>query len=77
MSNVHQVVLNLPESPADAFPDPDKAPVEIDGLPLDYVKSVTVKAGIGGRTTVTVEFYAEVTGKVRVGEECLIREEQE
>jgi hypothetical protein len=76
MSNSHAVVLNLPDSPAGEFPDPNNAPIVIDGLPLDYVKSVTVKAGDGERTVVTVAFYAEVTGRIRVGEEYLIKDEQ-
>lgn len=77
MSNSHQVVLNLPDSPSGALPDPNTAPIIIDGLPLDYVKGVTVKAGEGERTVVTVSFYADVTGHIRVGEEYLIKDEQQ
>jgi hypothetical protein len=77
MSNAHQVVLNLPENPSGELPDPNNAPIVIDGLPLDYVKGVTVKCGEGERTVVTVSFYAEVTGRIRVGEEYLIKDEQQ
>jgi hypothetical protein len=77
MSNSHLVVLNLPDSPSGEFPDPNSAPIVIDGLPLDYVKSVAVKAGDGERTVVTVAFYAEVVGRIKVGEEYLIKDEHQ
>lgn len=74
MSDTHSVVLNLPDNSTGALPDPNKAPVEIDGLALDFVKSVTVHAGNGERTLVTIALYADVTGKVSVGEEHLIKD---
>ena len=60
----HTIELNLPAHTGAQFPDPNKAPVVIDGTPFECVSAVSVTCDCGKPTEVAVTFFAEVTGGV-------------
>lgn len=64
----NRVELNIPATVSSLPPIPGKPVVTIDGTPLDHIQALRVFADAKGNkpTLVTIEFYAEVTGKVEV-----------
>jgi hypothetical protein len=57
-------MLNLGASAEADAPDPNMAPVLIDGVPIQSMTLIQVVAGAGIQTQVSITFHAEVTGNI-------------
>lgn len=60
----NRVMLNLAENPNNEPPDPNMAPVLIDGVPIQSMVFLQITAGHDMKTTVSLQFHAEITGNI-------------
>lgn len=61
---VNCVMLNLPVQPSEEPPEPGVAMVTIDGVPISNIEYVSITAGAGQFTKVSLIFHGAVGGFV-------------
>lgn len=61
---VNRVMLNLAATGDSEPPDPNMAPVLIDGVPIQSMTMIQIIAGAGIETTVNLSFHAEISGNI-------------
>lgn len=65
MPDFNTVTINLPVESFATYGETGIRSVHIDGMKIEGVQSVDIRASVGEPTTVILEFYAHVRGNVR------------